>query len=598
MTESQPLGGSGIAHRITDLFLRIRSAATVLVLSVVVAALAGCGGTADLVVTNGHVVTVDEDLPEAEAVAVRGDRILAVGTAEEIDRYIGGDTEVIDAGGRLVIPGFIDGHAHFSGVGRAQMILDLTKARTWDEIVEMVAAAAEEAEPGEWITGRGWHQEKWDTTPSPAVEGMAVHTSLSAVTPDNPVSLTHASGHASFVNAKAMELAGIDRDTPDPDGGTIVRDESGEPTGLLRETASGLVGRAMSRARQDRTEEERDAEMRRMVELAGEELWSKGITGFHDAGASFATIDFYRSLAEAGELPVRLNVMVGDTDPEEMDARLPEYRLKGIGNHFLTVGTIKQFMDGALGSHGAWLLEPYSDMPSTSGLNTTPVDHIREIADLAVKHGFQVGTHAIGDRANREVLDIYEAAFQEAGVDGTELRWRVEHAQHLHPDDVPRFAEMGIIAAMQAIHCTSDGPWVPDRLGEERARTGAYVWRDLLDAGVVIANGTDAPVEDVNPIPSFYASVSRMMPNGERFYPDQAMTRMEALRSYTINPAYASFEEDIKGSLTPGKLADIVVLDTDIMTVPEEEIPGTRPVYTILGGEVVYRNDAALGGAQ
>lgn len=577
---------AGVTGRVLSLFI------TFLAL-----ALAACAGpTADLVITNGHVVTVDDAVPEAEAVAVAGDRILAVGSGAEIQAYVGEGTEVIDAGGRLVIPGFIEGHGHFMGVGRAQLTLDLRAARTWDEIVELVAAAAEEAAPGEWITGRGWHQEKWDQVPSPAVDGMAIHTSLSAVTPENPVSLTHASGHATFANARAMELAGIDRDTPDPEGGTIVRDANGDPTGLLRETASGLLGRARRGSGEERTPEERETEQRRIVELAGQELWSKGVTSFHDAGASFATIDFYRRLAEAGELPVRLYAMVGNAPVEELDERLPRYRMMGAYDHFLTVRGIKQFIDGALGSHGAWLLEPYSDMHSTSGLNTSSLDHIAEVAALAIRHGFQVGTHAIGDRGNRETLNIYEAAFEEAGVDPTELRWRVEHAQHIDPDDVPRFAEMGIIAAMQGIHCTSDGPWVPLRLGDERAESGAYVWRDLLDAGVIIDNGTDAPVENVDPIPSFYASVSRMMNNGERFYPEQAMTRLEALRSYTLDAAYAAFEEDVKGSLTPGKLADIVVLDTDIMTVPEEEIPGTQPVYTILGGEVVYRNDAALMG--
>lgn len=560
----------------------------------VAGALVGCRPAvepATLVLLNGKVVTVDSVLPEAEAVAISGDTIVAVGSTGQMQRYVGPETEVVDLEGRLAIPGFIEGHGHFLGLGRAKTILDLTTARTWDDIVAMVADAVAQARPGQWIRGRGWHQEKWERTPEPNVDGVPLHHELSRVSPDNPVYLTHASGHASFVNAKAMELAGITRRTPNPPGGEIVKDARGEPTGLLRETAQRLVGRAMDRAEQGRSPEALEAEARRQVQLAGEEARAKGVTSFHDAGASFATIDLYRRLAEAGELPVRIYAMVRGESNEVMEQKLPEYRLIGAGNNFLTVRSIKRQIDGALGAHGAWLLEPYQDLPTSTGLNLEPVDEIRRTAEIAIRHGFQVNTHAIGDRGNREVLNLYEEVFR-ANPEKTDLRWRIEHAQHIHPDDIPRFAALGVIASMQAIHATSDGPWVAKRLGPARTCAESYVWRSLMDAGAIVTNGTDVPVEDIDPIASFYASVTRRMANGETFCPEQRMTREEALRSYTIHNAYAAFEEELKGSLTPGKLADIVVLSKDIMTVPEDEIPTARVVYTILGGKIVYRAQA------
>ena len=552
------------------------------------------GGSADLVVTNATVVTVDPALPQAEAIAVRGSEIVAVGTIASIDEWIGAGTEVVDAGGRLVIPGFIESHGHFMGLGRAKMILDLTTATTWSEIVAMVADAAAEAEPGAWINGRGWHQEKWTVAPDPVVEGNPVHDALSAASPNNPVNLGHASGHASFANAMAMELAGIVDGTPDPDGGTIVRDAQGAATGLMRETAQRMIGAAQSDSESGRSEAELRAESREMVRLAGEEALSKGVTSFHDAGASFATIDFLRELDEAGDLPIRLNVMVRRESNEDMAEHLADYKIVAEGNGHLTVRSIKRQIDGALGSHGAWLLEPYEDLASSTGLVLEPVEDVRRTAEIAVENGFQVNTHAIGDRANREVLDIYESVFAEKGVqDPGGLRWRIEHAQHLHPDDIQRFADMGIIAAMQGIHGPSDGPWVLARLGEDRAESGAYLWRSLIDAGVVISNGTDVPVEDIDPIASLYASVSRVMTTGERFHPEQSMTRMEALRSYTINGAFAEFAEDRKGSISEGKLADIVILSDNILEVPEESIPDAKVDLTIVGGEIRYRRPGA-----
>jgi predicted amidohydrolase YtcJ len=553
---------------------------------------AGCAaapGTepADLVLRNGTIVTMDDARPTASAVAVRGDHIVAVGSEGEIRRYIGDATQVIDLAGRTVVPGFIEGHGHFMSLGRAQMILDLTQAANWSELIAMVGAAAAQAAPGEWIAGRGWHQEKWDPRPLNTIEGVPTHQELSRVTPDNPVLLTHASGHAAFANVRALELAGVGRDTPDPPGGEIVRDPAGNPTGLLRETAQRLVAAAQQRAQEGRARQDIEAEARRQVALAGAEALAKGVTSFHDAGSSFQTIDFLRQLADEGALPIRLYVMVRGESNDELARRLPDYRLIGHGNDFLTVRAIKRQIDGALGAHGAWLLEPYEDLATSVGLVLEPPEDIRRTAEIAIAHGFQLNTHAIGDRANRVVLDIYEEVFR-AHPDRTDLRWRIEHAQHLNPADIARFRQLGLIASMQGVHATSDGPWVPARIGEERARSGAFVWRDLLDAGVVIVNGTDVPVEDIDPIASFHASVTRVMPTGQPFYPAQRMTREEALRSYTLAAAYAAFEEDRKGSITPGKLADLVVLTRNIMTVPDAEILDAHVHYTIVGGRIRY----------
>ena len=543
--------------------------------------------TADLVLHNGVIVTVDDALPEAQAVAINGHTITAVGSDVEIDAYIGDNTEVIDLEGRLAIPGFIEGHGHYMRLGESKMILDLTTVRDWDEIVTMVADAAQTAEPGAWIEGRGWHQEKWDSVPSVNVDGVPLHDGLSEVSPQNPVHLVHASGHASFANAEAMERAGISAASADPEGGTIVRDANGNPTGLLRETAQRLVGARIAADNADNDPADVDARLRRMVELAAEESLRKGVTTFHDAGSDFETIDFLRGLAGEGALPVRLYVMVRNETNETMAERLPDYLIVPEGNDFLSVRSIKRQIDGALGSHGAWLLEDYEDMDNP-GLVLESVEDITGTAEVAIANGFQVNAHAIGDRANREVLDIYEAIFA-ANPDATDLRWRIEHAQHLHPDDIPRFGQLGVIAAMQGVHCTSDAPWIYRRLGAERAESGAYMWRDLIDSGAIIGNGTDVPVEDINPLASFYASVARVDLNGDVFFPEQAMTREEALASYTINNAYAAFEEHLKGSITPGKLADIVVLSDNIMTIPAEQILQTQVDVTIIGGEVGYR---------
>jgi predicted amidohydrolase YtcJ len=538
------------------------------------------GQPADLVLRNGKIVTMNSDRPVAEAMAVRGDRIAALGGNADAAKWTGPGTKVIDLHGMLAIPGFIEGHGHFTGVGEFRLGLDLREARTWDEIVAEVARAAKQAKPGEWIVGRGWHQSKWDHAPEPNVEGFPLHGSLDKVSPNNPVLLTHASGHAAFVNAKAMEAAGITRDTRNPRGGEILKDKQGNPTGLLREQAEGLVNRAYGQWRAAHTD------LRKVISLAADECLAKGITTFEDAGSPLPTADVFRSVAENHELRLRMWVMLR-TSNQQLEPNLDRYRTIGAGGNYLTIRAIKRQMDGALGSRGAWLLAPYADQPDSRGLNTEDPADIRKTAELAIQHGYQLCVHAIGDRANRETLDIYEQVFREH-PEKKDLRWRVEHAQHLSAADIPRFGKLGVVAAMQGIHCTSDGPYVILRLGPARAEEGAYVWQKLMQSGAVVGNGTDAPVEDVSPLASFYASVSRKLKDGSVFYPAQRMSREEALRSYTWSNAYAAFEEKVKGSLEPGKLADITVLSRDIMTVPEDEIVATDVVYTIVGGKVAY----------
>ena len=579
-----------------DVFLirDTRSCVTTIARSLSVATLtliAACGQQppsvqpATLVVMNGKVVTVEPGPTDARAVAVAGDRIVAIGNEDEIKRYVGTGTQVIDAAGQLVIPGFVEGHGHFTGVGEAQLVLKLATAQTWDDILAMVETAAKSAKPGQWIYGRGWHQEKWKAPPSPSVEGFPTEASLSRVSPANPVMLTHASGHASFVNALAMKLSGVSRTTKNPDGGEILKDAKGNPTGLLRETASRLIKRGAGEPAP--TDEERRQRDRRVLELAAKEAVSKGITSFQDAGTSFETIDLMKAMADEDKLGIRLWVMVR-AGLEQEAQKLAQYRMVDYANGHLTVRAIKRSIDGALGSRGAWLLEPYADKPDSTGLNTTPVEDIRATARLAMQHGYQLCVHAIGDRANRETLNIFEESFKE-NPDKKDVRWRVEHAQHLNPADIPRFGALGVIASMEGVHCTSDAPYVLARLGPKRAEEGAYVWQKLMKSGAVVSNGTDAPVEDVDPIASYYATVSRKLKDGSVFYPDQRMSRMEGLKSYTLNGAFAAFEENSRGSLKAGKYADMVVLSKDILTIPEDDIPSAQVVYTIVGGKVLYK---------
>ena len=544
---------------------------------------------ADLVLTNGKIVTVDDQVPEAQAMAVNGDTIAALGSNQDMQRYVGPGTKVVDLHGALATPGIMEAHAHFTGIGDAARNLKLAEARTWDDIVRMVGEAAAKARPGEWIIGRGWHQEKWASVPTPNVEGFPVHEALSRVSPNNPVWLTHASGHAGFANAKAMELARIARTTPDPPGGTILRDKAGNATGLFNERAQGSISDALSRSRAGRTPAEVEADLRVQIELASREALAKGITTVTDAGSPPLTIEVMKKVVDEKKLPIRVWMMLRE-GPERLEADMPKYRVVNYGDKRFTVRAVKRAIDGALGSRGAWMLQPYSDLASTSGMNTDSPGDVRETSALAAKYDYQVAVHAIGDRANHEVLNIFEETFTRLKLDGKALRWRIEHAQHISAADIPRFGKLGVIASMQGIHATSDAPYVLARLGSVRAEEGAYVWQKLMKTGAVIANGTDAPVEDINPIASYYASVSRRTADGSVFFPEQRMSRMEALRSYTINVAFAEFDEGIKGSLKPGKLADVTVFSKDILTVPEADIPTAKILYTIVGGQIAYES--------
>jgi len=544
---------------------------------------------ADMVLTNGNVVTVDDTLPRTEAVAITGDRITAVGTAAEIFPYIGDQTEVIDLEGKTAIPGFIEGHGHYTSFGGSLLILDFRYAKSFAEIVSMVEAAVDETEPGEWIIGRGWHQDKWEIKEDVLVEGLPVHDSLSAATPDNPAMLIHTSGHGVFVNQKAMTLVEMGNDTVPPEGGEIVRDETGRATGMMRESAQDVFRQAFSGHQGRRPAGIAEDEMRRMVTLAGEESLRHGITSFQDLGTSFAEVDLIKTMADEGNVPVRL-WMAFEEQAADMEGRLAEYRMVGYGNNFLTVRAIgEKVLDGALGTHGGWLLEPYSDLPRTSGLNVVPIEEIEASARLAMDHDYQLAIQGIGDRAYRELLNIYEAEFARH-PEKADMRWRIEHAQVIHPDDIDRTVALNVIPAVQGIFACSDGPWVVDRLGPERTRERGYIFNTLAEAGLVPTNGTDPPVDEIDPIASFHCSVTRILPDGTEFQPQEVYSRERALYSYTMGNAFAAFEEDIKGSITPGKLADITILSQDLTTVPNDEIMNTEVIMTILGGEVRYRD--------
>jgi hypothetical protein len=544
---------------------------------------------ADLVLTNGNVVTIDAEKPIAAAIAITGDRITAVGSVEEIDAYIGDATEVIDLNGQTAIPGLIEGHGHYTSFGGSLMILDFRYAKSFAEIVSQVAGAVQETEPGEWIIGRGWHQDKWAIKEDVLVEGLPLHDSLSAVTSDNPVMLIHTSGHGVFVNQKAMTLVEMANDTMPPDGGEIVRDDTGRATGMMRESAQDVFRQAFSGHQGRRPAGVAEDEIRRMVKLAGEETLRHGITSFQDLGTSFAEVDLLKKMADEGNLPVRL-YMAFEEEAADMQDRLAEYRMVGYANNFLTVRAIgEKVLDGALGTHGGWLLEPYTDLPRSSGLNVVSIEEIEESARLAMKYDYQLAIQGIGDRAYRELLNIYEKEFAR-NPDKTDMRWRIEHAQVIHPDDVQRTIDLGVIPAVQGIFACSDGPWVVDRLGPERTLERGYIFNTLAEAGATPTNGTDPPVDEIDPIASFYCSVTRILPDGTKFQEQEVYTRERALYSYTMGNAIAAFEEDIKGSLTPGKLADITVLSQDLLTVPDEEIMQTEIVMTIVGGKVRYRD--------
>ena len=546
---------------------------------------------ADLIILGGKIYTVDEKQPVVEAVAVSGNTIEYAGSETEARKYAGENTQIINLEGKVMTPGFIEGHGHFTGIGYGELNLDLMYAKNYDELVEQVKQAVSNAQPGQWILGRGWHQDKWDTKPEVMVKGFQTHHDLSEVSPNNPVYLRHASGHAGLANAKAMEIAGVNQlskemiEDSSGEGGEVIRDAQGNPTGIFNERAMGLIVKHIP--------DDDSLRKTQAVELAIQACLRNGITSFHDAGASGEDIERFNTIKDAGKLGVRLYVMLTGWDRDLVHKWFKQGPVID-PEHFLTIRSVKLNCDGALGSRGAWLMEPYTDRPDFSGMATLPMDTVLSTSRLALKAGFQVCSHAIGDRANHEILNRYEMAFNENPTKAKDHRFRIEHAQHLVPTDIPRFGKLGVIPAMQAIHMSSDRPWAIERLGEKRIKEGAYMWQSLLKSGAKIVNGTDAPVEPVNPIPSFYASVTRRTLKGEPeggYEPEEKMTRDQALRSYTLDAAYGAFQENLMGSIEKGKLADFTVFTQDIMEVSELDILKTEVNMTIVGGKVAYTRE-------
>lgn len=532
---------------------------------------------ADLIVTNARIYTADDSRPLVEAFAVRGNRIVFTGSAREAATLKGAATRVVDAGGRTVIPGMVDAHAHFAGLAQTLRAVDLVGTKSVTEVIARVQAKAATLPKGTWITGRGWDQNAWGDTRFPT------HDALSAAVPDHPVLLTRVDGHANFVNAAAMKLAGVTAATKDPSGGKIQRDANGAPTGVFIDNAQRLVGSKVPELTRD--------EMRAALKDAIARMHSLGLVGMHDAGASRANIELFEDMAQKRELDLRLYVMIGD-NAEALKHYFQVGPRSALYDGQVWVRAVKLYADGAMGSRGAALLEPYSDDPNNTGLLLSAPSHIEEVARQGLAAGFQINTHAIGDRGNRVVLDAYDKAL--AATPRADHRFRVEHAQILHQDDIPRFAQMGVIPSMQASHQTSDMYWIGKRLGPTRLY-GAYAWQSLLQTGVIIPNGSDFPVEAVNPLISFHASIARQdardWPAGG-WYPEQKMSREDALRSMTLWAAYAGFQEKELGSITPGKYADFVVLDQDIMRVPAELVLQTRVLSTWVGGRRVYEAPA------
>jgi predicted amidohydrolase YtcJ len=543
----------------------------------------------DLILINGTIITLDESIPKVEAIAIKADTIQNIGTTKAIKELAGNNTKVIDLKGKFVMPGFFESHAHLLSLGKAKMELDLSKASNWDAVIALVAEATEKAQPGEWIIGRGWHQEKWDPVPEENVDGYPINRVLSSATPYNPVLLKHASGHALITNKYAMSLAKVDTSTKNPKGGIIIRDSLKNAIGVFEEEAMLIITNVYDKHLANRTATEIKEERGKILQLAINECLQYGITSFEDAGSTFDEIDFFKSQVDSGAIPIRLNVMIY-AENKELEKRIADYKILNYGNNHLTVRAIKKYIDGALGSRGAWMLSGYSDLPNYTGLNVTPLSSLRKAANIAIENGFQMCTHAIGDKGNREILNIYEKVFKQ-NPDKTNLRWRVEHAQHLSRREIPRFAKLNVIAAMQGIHATSDAPFVRKRLGRERAKRGAYVWRKLIDSGAIICNGTDAPIESVNTVANYFATVTRQQANGKLFFPEEKMTRMEALKSYTINGAYAAFQEDKLGSLKIGKLADIAILSKDLLLTPDYNLKKSNVVMTIVGGKIEYTKE-------
>jgi len=534
---------------------------------------------ADLVLRGGKVATVDAAFSIREAVAVRDDRIVFVGPVDEAAAWVGPRTRVLELGGALVLPGLIDGHAHLHSLGEELTYLNVTGTRSYDDVVRAVAAGAAQAAPGQWLRGGRWDHNDW------AEKEFPHHAPLSAVSPHNPVYLSRVDGNSALVNARAMALAGITRDMPDPPGGRIVRDARGEPTGVLINRAMNLVKAVMPADDEDT--------LRRKFLLAAEDCLARGLTGVHEAGVGPREIALYKRLIDAGEMPLRLYAMLGDQAHPVIEGDLAAwFRQHKIlnygGHHFLDVRCVKLFFDGALGSRGAAFFETYADDPGNTGLLRITPDYISEVTRAALAEGMQVGTHCIGIRGNRLCLEAYGRALAE--VPAGDYRLRIEHAQIVRPEDVALFASLGVLPAMQPTHCTSDMPFVEERIGPQRAR-GAYAWRWFRDAGLVIPCGSDFPVESNDPLKGIYAAVTRQDEEGAPaagWYPEQRLTREEAIRGFTLWAAYGAFQEERLGSIEVGKLADFTILDTDILTAPPPEILAADVLYTIVGGQIRY----------
>ncbi|MFN0011494.1 MAG: amidohydrolase [Phycisphaerales bacterium] len=543
----------------------------------------------------GNIHTMDPGQPRAEAMAVREGRIVAVGSEAHVLEAIsdaaaeGSAATRVDLAGRTVLPGLIDSHGHMTGLGAIHLnVLDLSGTRTYEEIIEAVAARVAKAKPGEWIQGRGWDHESWPERQLPT------HEALSRVSPNNPVILGRVDGHAALANAAAMQAAGVNAQSTSPEGGEILRDPRGSLTGVFVDNAMDLLRAALPSSARGNTQD--------MLLKAQELCLSAGVTGVHDAGVGEREIEAYQAIEASGRLKLRVYAMVRAAQApawfEKHGIKKGEGRVNGHDER-LTIRSTKMYVDGALGSRGAWLLEPYADRSAAAdgsaytGLAVGQPAEVEKLAAHALKHGYQVCTHAIGDRGNREVLDAYSRAMKAAGgvVAGDRSpRFRVEHAQVLAPADIPRFRELGVIAAMQATHATSDMRWAEARVGPERAK-GAYAWASLLASGAVVAGGSDFPVESHNPFLGLYAAVTRQNAAGEPaggWMPQERMTREEALRSYTAYAAYAGFAETLRGTLSAGKQADFIVIDRDVMVCEPREILGTKVLMTVVGGEVVW----------
>ena len=538
---------------------------------------------------NANAYTVDAGRPRAEAFAVRDGVFIAVGSeAEARAELIGlgaGSFETVDLQGKTVLPGLIDAHGHLAGLGALRVgVVDLAGTTSYEQVIEIVSERAGETPEGDWIIGRGWDNESW------ADKSLPTHDALSEAVPDHPVWIGRVDGHAALANRAAMDSADISPETAGPDGGELLRNPDGSLTGVFVDNAESLVERAIPAGARGDPES--------MVRAAQDACLAAGLTSVHDMGVHPRTAEMYRTLAERGELKLRVHA----ASPSAFAVRHFEEHEPYRSDRF-SFAAVKVYIDGAMGSRGAWLHEPYSDRPlyetgehagqPYTGLAVQDPGFIEMVARHALEHGYQVFTHAIGDRGNTEVLDAYERAADSTGRSLAEARFRIEHAQVIAPADIPRFAELGVIASMQPTHCTSDMRWVEQRVGMERA-SGAYAWASLLRTGAVIAGGSDFPVESHNPFLGFYAAVTRQNAQGSPeggWRPEECMTRAETLRSMTLDAAYSVFMEDRVGSIEPGKLADFIVIDRDVMTCEPSDILGTRVLRTVVGGETVYESE-------